>query len=137
MSKGKINWLIFNFVIIILSVIFENTVFGGFSLILYLVSVLSIAFLYDSFLATFKDFLKKKVAFKALYKEYSKFEIPTSITLKIFLQMFFGIKFVLDPLLKYKFEFINIYQHFVDYLGLVLGAILIVFMFKNIIKFNR
>ncbi|HEY5562290.1 MAG TPA: aminoglycoside phosphotransferase family protein [Clostridiaceae bacterium] len=131
-SSKKIIWMLFNTIIITLDVILNNS----FSAFIPLISFLSIPFLYGSFLISFKDFLKKKMTLKALYKEYSKVGNFTLTTLKIVFQMFYGLKFVLEPLLRYKLEFSSLYRYPWEYSLSVLGVYLLYCSIKNILKFE-
>jgi hypothetical protein len=103
------------------------------NIFLYLISALSFRFLYASFLVTFKNFLKKNISLRALFKEYNKFG-QASVPFIIFFQMFFGIKFILGTLIKFKF--VSLYQYPAECLLLVIGIFLIICVFKNVINFD-
>lgn len=126
----KIIWVICNLIAMFLSAIYNNSYVN----LLPLLSIFSIAFLYDNFVVSIKDFKNKKITKKMLYKEFCKFETLTPTTLKIFFEIFIGTRFLVNSLIEYNF--ISLYQNVGCFLMLIAGIAMLISFFKDIIKFK-
>ncbi|MBC8059711.1 MAG: hypothetical protein H7Y18_03510 [Clostridiaceae bacterium] len=128
----KTIWLLFNVIVVVMAVVLKNSSY-------YFISILSNAFLYDGFLEVCRNLLEQKVTLKELYKAYIKYETPNPVALKISLQLFFGVKFIAETVIKfnYKFDINNFNKYPVDCATFVIGVCLIICLLRNVKKFDN
>ncbi|MPQ45331.1 hypothetical protein [Clostridium tarantellae] len=98
----NIIWTIVNFLLVSMPILWRS----NYSFIFVLISVLSIAFLYDNFLLTLMNFVKGKITIKELFTVYISDEHFNYTNLKLFLSLIFTVQPISTAILyKYNLYF--------------------------------